>query len=68
MFQFIRWGLLPNLFIFFWAMSHFDWPITNTNLIYPHMRILKIFQNPHIKIDLLPTGQNPLSYYTLGFP
>jgi hypothetical protein len=25
-----------------------------------------IFQNPHIKIDLLlPRGQNPLSYYTL---
>jgi len=24
-----------------------------------------IFQNPHIKIDLLHGGQNPLSYYTL---
>jgi hypothetical protein len=23
------------------------------------------FKNPHIKIDLLPRGQNPLSYYTL---
>jgi len=22
-----------------------------------------VFQNPHIKIDLLPRGQNPLSYY-----
>jgi hypothetical protein len=24
-----------------------------------------IFQNPHIKIDLLHGGQNPLSYYIL---
>jgi hypothetical protein len=24
-----------------------------------------IFKNPHIKIDLLPIGQNPLSYYIL---
>jgi hypothetical protein len=23
------------------------------------------FKNPHIKVDLLPRGQNPLSYYTL---
>jgi hypothetical protein len=23
------------------------------------------FKNPHIKIDPLPRGQNPLSYYTL---
>ncbi len=23
------------------------------------------FENPHIKIDLLPRGQNPLSYYTI---
>ncbi len=23
------------------------------------------FKNPHIKIDVLPRGQNPLSYYTL---
>jgi hypothetical protein len=23
-------------------------------------------KNPHIKIDLLPCGQNPLSYYILG--
>jgi hypothetical protein len=25
-----------------------------------------LFQNPHVKLDLLlPRGQNPLSYYTL---
>jgi hypothetical protein len=23
-----------------------------------------VFKNPHIKIDLLPRGQNPLSYYS----
>ncbi len=41
--------------------------ITLTNLQFQHKPKAKIssFKNPHIKIDLLPRAQNPLSYYTL---
>jgi hypothetical protein len=35
-----------------------------TNLKFQHKpKKLLSFKNPHIKIDLLPRGQNPLSYY-----
>ncbi len=35
-----------------------------TNLKFQHAKISS-FENPHIKIDLLPRCQNALSYYTL---
>jgi hypothetical protein len=36
-----------------------------TNLKFQHKPKYHLSKNPHIKIDLLPTGQDPLSYYTL---
>ncbi len=36
-----------------------------TNLKIRHKPKYHLFKNPNIKIDLLPRGQNPLSYYTL---
>jgi hypothetical protein len=36
-----------------------------TNLKFQHKPKYHLSKNPHIKIDLLPKGQNPLSYYTL---
>jgi hypothetical protein len=36
-----------------------------TNLKFQHKLKISSFKNPHIKVDLLPRGQNPLSYYTL---
>jgi hypothetical protein len=36
-----------------------------TNLEVSTQAKISSFKNPHIKIDLLPRGQNPLSYYTL---
>jgi hypothetical protein len=36
-----------------------------TNLKFQHKPKLSSFKNPPIKIDLLPRGQNPLSYYIL---
>jgi hypothetical protein len=35
---------------------------SRTNLKFQHETNI-IFKNPHIKIDLLPRGENPLSYY-----
>jgi hypothetical protein len=32
---------------------------------FQHKPKISSFKNPHIKIDLLPRGQNPISYYTL---
>jgi hypothetical protein len=36
-----------------------------TNLKFQHKPKYHLSKNPHIKIDLLPRDQNPLSYYTL---
>jgi hypothetical protein len=36
-----------------------------TNLKFQHKPKKSSFKNPHIKIDLLPRGQPPLSYYIL---
>jgi len=36
-----------------------------SNLKSQHKPKLSSFKNPHMKIDLLSRGQNPLSYYTL---
>ncbi len=36
-----------------------------TNLKFSTQAKISSFKNPHIKIDLLPRGQNPLSYSTL---
>jgi hypothetical protein len=37
-----------------------------TNLKFQHKPKYHLLKNPHTKIDqLLPRGQNPLSYYTL---
>ncbi len=36
-----------------------------TNLKFQHKPTISSFKNTHIKIDLLPRGQNPLSYCTL---
>jgi hypothetical protein len=36
-----------------------------TNLKFQHKTKYHLSKNPHIKIGLLPRGQNPLSYYTL---
>jgi hypothetical protein len=36
-----------------------------TNLKFEHKPKYHLSKNPHIKIDLLSRGQNPLSYYTL---
>jgi len=39
---------------------------SGTNLKFQHKpKYHPSFKNPHLKIDLLPRGQNPLSYYTL---
>jgi hypothetical protein len=35
------------------------------NLKFQHKPKYHLSKIPHIKIDLLPRGQNPLSYYTL---
>jgi hypothetical protein len=35
------------------------------DLKFQHKPKISSFRNPHIKIDLLCRGQNPLSYYTL---
>jgi hypothetical protein len=35
------------------------------NLKFQHKPKYHLLKNPHIKIDALPRGQNPLSYYTL---
>jgi len=34
-----------------------------TNLKFQHKPKYQSFKNPNIKTDLLPRGQNPLSYY-----
>jgi len=39
-----------------------------TNLKLQHKPKLSSFKNPHVKIDLLPKGQNPLSFYALHKP
>jgi hypothetical protein len=36
-----------------------------TNLKFPNKPKYHLSKNPHVKIDLLPRGQDPLSYYTL---
>jgi hypothetical protein len=36
-----------------------------TNLKFEHKPKVSSFKNPHMKLDLLPRGQNLLSYYTL---
>ncbi len=36
-----------------------------TNLKFQHKPKYHLSNNPHIKRDLLPRDQNPLSYYTL---
>jgi hypothetical protein len=36
-----------------------------TNLKFQHKPKYHLSKNPHVKIDILPRGQNPLSYYTL---
>jgi hypothetical protein len=36
-----------------------------TNLKFQHKPKMSSLKNPHMKIDLLPKGQNPLSYYNL---
>jgi hypothetical protein len=38
---------------------------TITNFKFQHKPKISSFKNALIKIDLLPWGQNPLSYYTL---
>jgi hypothetical protein len=36
-----------------------------TNLKFQHKPKISSFKNPHMKIDLLLRGKNPLSYYSL---
>jgi hypothetical protein len=38
---------------------------STTNLKVSTQAKISSFKNPHIKIHLLPRGQNPLTYYTL---
>jgi hypothetical protein len=40
-------------------------PKSITNLKFKTQAKISSFKNPHIKINLLPRGQNPLSYYAL---